>query len=798
MIARPLRHAFLAALLLAGPALLHAQQPEGQQAVPPVDSLVVEGNKRLSSAQVLGTSGIVVGQIITYRDVQRAITTLFRTGQFDDVTIEQREGAAGELIIAVIVQERPLLQRWTIRGVEKVGERAVKDRVELVNGRAVDRAAVARGVSSIDSLYRERGFYRAKVSVLELPQSDGSVRLVYDIEEGNRVALSQVVVEGNEQFADQRLVDRMASKPEGFVWFQKGEIDDAEMQRDLRERLPKYYGDRGYIDFQVTHDSLEVDPSTGKAALHLTVDEGDFYRVGKFDIVGNRRFSTDELIAFYPFKADTLRTGQGPMPFNREDWDKATKAVQTLYGNNGYIYAHIEPIEERRTLPDGSHVLDLGWQIQENQPAIIRRIDILGNDVTHERVIREAILMLPGDLFNQDAFVRSYQNIMNLGFFEQPMPEPKVEPVEGGPDVNLTFTVVEKRTGNINFGASIGQGTGIGGFLGLEEPNLWGRAKRGRFQWQFGRNINDFNLSYTDPALLDSRVSATVSLYNSRLRYTVGDLGRRRQRGGSLQFGFPFMGSRWTRLYLSYGLQEQSFTGGSTDLQSRFNCSNCTRSTVGLNLVRDTRVGMPFPTGGTYISTGIEQNGGILQGTGDYQKLDLEGRWYTPLGQMGGNGGPFGGGVQFVLGLTARSGFVFGDATQFPTDLYSVGGVQFGIPLRGYEEFSITPDGFRAGAGSTSATTNSFGRSFAAFTLEAGARISQSVYVNTFLDAANLYREPRQFDPTRMYRGAGFGASFISPLGPLGLDLAYGFDRVGIDGRPNPGWKLHFRLGNFF
>lgn len=796
---RPLHHFVLAALLCAGPAALAAQQPEAPaQPVPPLDSLVVEGQQRLTATQILGTAGLVVGQTVGYRDIQRAITSLFRTGQFDDVLVQQREGPNGELVIAIVVRERPVLQRWTLRGVEKLGERVVKDRISLPIGRAVDRAAVARALSSIDSLYRERGYYRARVRSLELPQPDGQIRVVFDVEEGNRVALSQVAVAGNAQIPDDRLAKQMHTRPEGFWWFRTGEIDDDEVQRDLRERLPEYYADRGFIDAQVTHDSLAVDSITGKAALQLQVDEGEQYRVGKFEVLGNRRFSTEELNAYFPFAADSLARNAPAKVFARGAWEDATGKVRTLYGNTGYIYARVEAVESRRTLPDGTHLLDLTWQITEGQPAIIRRIDILGNDVTHERVIREAILLVPGELFNQDRFVRSYQNIANLGFFEQPMPEPDVEPADGGPDVNLTFHVTERRTGNINFGASIGQGTGIGGFLGLEEPNLFGRAKRGRFQWQFGRNVNDFTLSFTDPAFRESRVSATITLYNSRQRFTVGDLGRRRQRGGSLQFGFPFMGSRYTRLFLSYGLQQQTFTGGSADLQSRFNCNNCTRSTLGATLVRDTRIGLPFPTEGTYLSIGGEQNGGFLQGTGDYQKVDLEGKWYTPLGTMGGSGGPFGGGIGFVLGLTAKSGFVFGDASQFPTDLYSVGGVQFGIPLRGYEEFAITPDGFNARSGSTSATANSFGRSYAAFTLEAGARISQSVYVNTFLDAANLYREPRQYDPTRLYRGAGFGASFVSPLGPLGLDLAYGFDRVDVEGRPNPGWKLHFRLGNFF
>ena len=801
---RPLHRFVLAALLLcAGPVALRAQQPEAApaapQATPPLDSLVVEGHHRLTATQVLGTAGLVVGQTVGYRDIQRAINALFRTGQFDDVQMEQREGPNGELVIVIVVRERPILQRWAVRGVEKLGERTVKDRVQLPIGRAIDRAAVARSLSSIDSLYREKGYYRAQIRTLELPQPDGQVRIVFDVQEGNRVALSQVAVEGNTHIADDhKLAKQMRTRPEGFWWFRPGAIDDDEVQRDMRERLPEYYADRGYIDFQVTHDSLAVDTSTGKAALQLRVDEGDLYYVGKFEVLGNHRFSTDELNADYPFRDDSLVRPTGPRVFDRGQWDAATTKVRTLYGNNGYIYARVDPQETRRTLADGTHLIDLTWQVTEGQPAIIRRIDILGNDVTHERVIREAILLVPGELFNQDRFIRSYQNIANLGFFEQPMPEPTVEPVDGGPDVNLTFHVAEKRTGNINFGASIGQGTGVGGFLGLEEPNLFGRAKRGKFQWQFGQNVNDFTLSYTDPALRESRVSATITLYNSRQRFTVGDLGRRRQRGGSLQFGFPFFGSRYTRLFLSYGLQAQTFEGGSADLQSRFNCSNCTRSTLGATLVRDTRIGLPFPTEGTFMSVGTEQNGGILQGTGNYQKVDLEGKWFTPLGVAGGSGGPFGGGIAFVLGLTAKSGFVFGDASQFPTDLYSVGGVQFGIPLRGYEEFAITPDGFNARSGSTSATANSFGRSYAAFTLEAGARISQSVYVNTFLDAANLYREPRQYDPTRLYRGAGVGASFVSPLGPLGLDLAYGFDRVDINGHPNPGWKLHFRLGNFF
>ena len=153
-------------------------------------------------------------------------------------------------------------------------------------------------------------------------------------------------------------------------------------------------------------------------------------------------------------------------------------------------------------------------------------------------MIREAIVMLPGDLFSRDRLIRSYQNVSNLGFFQQPLPSPDVKPSANGVDVDIIFRVEERRTGNINFGASLGQGTGVGGFLGLEEPNLFGRGKRGKLQWQFGKNINDFTLSYTDPAIRESRISGTVSLFDSRARYTIGDLGPaeadRRQRPARL------------------------------------------------------------------------------------------------------------------------------------------------------------------------------------------------------------------------------------------------------------------------
>ncbi|HYT69779.1 MAG TPA: outer membrane protein assembly factor BamA [Gemmatimonadales bacterium] len=790
-------------LLIVGSVGLvpRAARAQGEPAAVVPDSIVVLGNRRVERHVVLDQGGLAPDRPLGYRDVQRAIQALYATGQYDDVRVDQAEQGGRQLLI-VRVRERPILIKWAVRGVSRLGERGVRDKVQLLEGRPIDPAAVARSRGRIDSLYRARGYSLARVRALHVYEDDSArVRVVFDVDEGRRVAIARLGFDGNAHFSDGELAGKMKSRPEGFWWFRSGDFDDDKLREDLQDRLPKFYGDRGYVDFQVLGDTLIVDDTSGKATLEVRVSEGEPHRVGTFEIVGNRRFSTEELEQLFPFKGER-RTGllgmggvqHGPAYFNQEEWNGATQKLQTWYYNNGYIYMHVNPEVIRRTGPDAKPVVDLRWAISEGAPAVVNRVEIVGNDVTHERVIREAIVLLPGDVFRQDALIRSYQNIANLGFFQQPLPFPDTRPANDQGDVDVIFRVTEKRTGNINFGASLGQGTGLGGFLGLDEPNLFGQGKRGRFQWQFGKNINDFDVTYTDPAVRDSRISATANVHNTRLRYTFQDFGQLKRRGGSLQLGFPILNDRYTRLFVSYGIDDQTFTGSSVSLAS-LSCSNCVRSTVGVSVLRDTRIDLPFATAGTMHQVGLSQSGGPLGGTGNFQRLDLEGRWYAPLGQAGGRTGTSS--VHFVMGLAARSGFVFGTAP-FIDQLFTMGGTQYGIPLRGYDEFSVTPNGFDPTAHTSSARASAFGKSYMLVSGEIGARLSQMFYVSAFYNAGNVWARAGQFNPTRLFRGAGVGVSIISPLGPIGIDWAYGFDRIDVLGRPAPGWKLHFKLGNFF
>jgi outer membrane protein insertion porin family len=792
---------------VAAPARLAAQQPPADSSAAIVDSVEVAGNHRNTTETILNAASIPLHTSIGFPAIQRAERALFALGQFDDVQVHRYSGALGEEIMVITVRERPLLVRATVRGVVKLSDRAVRERVEIPSNRPLDPALVERARFRIDSLYETEGYYLAEVRPVIVPQDSDHVRVVFDITEGRRVAIAAIRIEGNHDFRAAEIVGHMKTRPEGFWWFRRGEYSEDRLREDLEQNLPAFYGARGYVDFRVVHDTLLVDRDNGKATLVVTVDEGRSYRVGQVTVDGNRYLSTEQVMTLNPFDPSP-GSGLGCLlhscrdstahAFSQTAWEEATQKLKTAYANAGYIYADIRPRIDRGEAADstGPPHVNLTWQVQEGRPAVINRVDVLGNDVTHERVIREAIVILPGDVFAQDRVLRSYQNISNLGFFQQPLPFPDTRQANDQGDIDIVFRVAEKHTGNVNFGASVGQGTGVGGFLGLDEPNLFGQGKRGHLQWQFGRNINDFDLSYTDPSLYGSRVSGTLDVHNTAIRYTIADLGRIRTRGASVQLGFPLPHSRYSRLFASYALEFESYSGASAGLSGSFRCANCLRSTAGLSFLRDTRIDLPFPTGGSTHTVSANVTGGVLGGSASFQKYDLEGRWYAPAGRLG--GGAIGTGVKLVLGLTTKAGFVFGDAGPFFRQLYALGGTQYGIPLRGYDEFSITPNGFNPGAGLSGVPRGAFGHSYFTTTAEFGARFSQQIYASVFYDAGNVWSTAAGFNPTRLFRGAGVGVALITPLGPLGLDYAYGFDRTDRLGNPQPAWKFHFKIGNFF
>jgi outer membrane protein insertion porin family len=772
-----------------------------------VDTVEVRGTRRVTPEAVRTSSGVRTGSVVNAQLVQDAIRRLMATGSFETVQVYVRGAEQGRGALVLDVTERPFVAQVAFVGLRSVSPSTVRDSAGLKENAPLDPQRVATAQALTRNLLAARGIQLLGIDTTLTPVENGAVRLTFNVREGNRLTVSDIDFAGNTAFTEEQLEDALSLKEEGFWWFRSGRYDREAFEEDLRTNLPTFYGRHGYIDFAVVRDTLIVDPETGKARLLVEVAEGPQYRLGEFNVQGNSRFPSEVLAEVFttqrrsvlglPFGGTSERE-QGEV-FDQGAFSRAATDIEQQYRNEGYLFAQVIPSIQRVPASDGQPPrVNATLAVSEQQPFYIRHVSFRGNSTTHENVIRERLWIVPGDVYNEARVIQSYQAISGLGFFEVPMPLPDIRPDPATGQVDITFVVKEKQTGSVNFGTVFGGGPygstrgRFAGFLGYQQPNLFGQGKSASLRAEYGYGRSTIEASYSDPAIAGGRNSGAVSVFRRGDRYVRFGNGRRLQTGASLQFGFPMPGSLRTRAFLGYSLSrteylssDENCEGGS---ESLFCLPDATASSLSLSLTRDTKNHPLFPTSGTRQSVTVEQTGGPLGGNGNYQKLFAQAEWWVPTGRLGNSPRA----PQMALGLSARTGSIWGDVDRFPFERFYVGGVMFGQPLRGYQESSIGPRGYSAEC-NQSLQLQCLGDAFFTVSGEYALRLTDALSVSAFGDAGNVFGTVGEFNTARLYRGAGVGATLVTPfLGAIGIDAAYGFDR------PDPGWEIHFKLGNQF
>src|SRR5690606_31147000 len=197
-----------AALLYAVAAALTPSSASSQQEAPGpavVDSVVVEGNRRVQAQAISALFGIQPGQEITYRDIQRGIKSLVGTGQFRNVTVRARGTSAATLVVTV--EEQDVVRSVVFNGLESVSAGAVRDTANLTTGAPLNRQRILDAKAFIREELVERGIPFAQIEerVEPVPDGPGEVRVIFDVREGNRVTVADVEFTGNTQLADDAL-----------------------------------------------------------------------------------------------------------------------------------------------------------------------------------------------------------------------------------------------------------------------------------------------------------------------------------------------------------------------------------------------------------------------------------------------------------------------------------------------------------------------------------------------------------------------------------------------------------------
>jgi outer membrane protein insertion porin family len=215
---------FLVLLALTAATPVLAQDQPGRCLRP--DSVVVRGNERVGRATIVAGSGIIAGDSLNFVAIQRALRDLYATGDFETVDVEcglPADGTGSAIVISVT--ERAILGQVSVLGPSAIPARNIEDRVTLLIGRPVDPSAIAVSMRRIDSLYKARGYYLARIRP-ETTSLGDRIGITFRVNEGRRLAVSGLRVLGTEQLLARDVVDAMETKPEGFFWFRRGEFDE--------------------------------------------------------------------------------------------------------------------------------------------------------------------------------------------------------------------------------------------------------------------------------------------------------------------------------------------------------------------------------------------------------------------------------------------------------------------------------------------------------------------------------------------------------------------------------------------
>jgi outer membrane protein insertion porin family len=426
-------------------------------------------------------------------------------------------------------------------------------------------------------------------------------------------------------------------------------------------------------------------------------------------------------------------------------------ALTEEIGELGYAFAEVEPVPNKR---DAERQIDLTYVINEGSRVYIERIDIVGNVRTLDEVIRREFRVAEGDAFNTALLRRSRQRIENLGYFESV--ELNTLPGSSPDKTRIEVEVSERSTGELSFGAGYSTSDGPLGDIRLTERNLLGRGQRVEANFTISARTQEIDFSFTEPYFLDREVAAGVDLFRRSTDFQSEGSFDQRTTGGTLRADYPLT-ERW-RHGVRLTVREDVIHNVDNDASVFIQDEEGSALTVlaGQTLSYDAR-DTPFLPSDGYI---LQLDQDLADFGADTRFVRVEGRasYYYPFFP------------NWVLNLAARGGYIVGlgdDVRLF--DRFFLGGASF----RGFKF---------AGVGPRDASTGDALGGNVLYTATAEQRFPLGlpeelrIFGRVFVEAGSLFDSDASgatvFDSSSSRASAGVGLSWLSPLGPIAIDLS--------------------------
>ena len=511
-----------------------SQTSHAQDAQRLVESVDIQGNRRLRDEDILYYVQTRAGDPFNQQQVERDLQAILALGFFDktETRVLTQEGARGGVDVIFMVRELPIIRDIQFEGLKSVAESDVlkafrENRIGVSKESIYDPVKSNNATRLIKELLAAKGHPNATITIREDEVSETSRAITFVINEGERVRVVDIQFEGNKIFSDGSLRSQMKYvKESGLITrFQGTDIlNSQKLEADLRN-VQFYMRSRGYLQARTGEPVIEgigrrrtglFIPlpflSSTDEALRVTVPvtEGRLYRIGELKIEGNSIFSEQTIRAVIGLKPGDVANG-------KRIGDALYEDLKKYYGGQGFIQYTAEPTPVFRDNPQkpDEGIVDFTITIDEGKQFSLRRLEFLGNTFTRDNVLRREVLLNEGDIYSQTAFEYSVLRLNQLGYFD-PIDKDKdadfrTDEEAGQVDINLKVT--ERGRQQISFNGGI---SGIGGsFFGLEYStnNLLGRGETLSFQLAAGNRQRSFQFSFTEPYFRNRPITVGFSVY---------------------------------------------------------------------------------------------------------------------------------------------------------------------------------------------------------------------------------------------------------------------------------------------
>lgn len=828
-LSRKLKYSLIFLLILTATSMAQFQRTNYK-----ILGISVQGSESADPQTVIANSGLKVGDEIEIPGDQtvNAITRLWSLNIFSDIDIAIEKKIDDGVFLVIKVSEYPRVEKVLVSGNDELDDDEILEVGDFIRGQILRTQEIYKRIAKIKKLYDDEGYLNAKITpqfftYLRADTSGKQITvtwrnekdfsweieteydfnpniptriidrvinrkvLVYEIDEGDEVVVRKISFVGNEAFDDSDLKSTFDETTEAAWWrfWSSSNLKKEDLEKD-KSLLKDFYNENGYRDFEILKDTLIYNENKTDVEVQISVFEGPQYKIRNVYWNGNTVYPDSVLSQRLNFsKGDVYNYTKfnQNLRFNENQTD-----VTAIYQDNGYLGFNLQTREEKVAADS----LDIHVNIVEGNRFRVGQVSVEGNTKTKDKVIRRELYTVPGDYFSRNGIFRSIQQLSNLQYFN--VEKLYTEGVDYRPandsTVNLIYRVEEKSSDYLNASVGYSGSFGFSGAIGvtltnfsIAEPFQLGGGQILNFNWQFGvgNYYRTFSFGFTEPWFLDTPTLVGFDLFDTRQRY-IYDL---RQSGITLKLGrrltwpdnFFYVQGRFKFQYNDIIEGRGFYTEGLSRQYS-----------VGATISRSDIDNPIFPSRGTKFSVSGELNGGpLLPGEVDYYKFEFGFEWYKRL--FNSNRLTFYASANLGYMDELRAGTPIN-----PFEYYFMGGNGLIIattPLRGYDDRSVGPK-----------NPNNLddiigGRVMTKYTAEIRAAITLDpipLYFLTFVEAGNVFLDIPNTDFFELKRSVGVGARImINPIGLIGFDFGYGFDRPSVDGQ-DPQWQFHFQFGRGF